>query len=71
MGLGARASTTVIMATIVVTMVTMMIMVMMLMFTSKILRALAPVPAVMESPSEAIIPMSTGLSWCTLRWVGG
>ena len=39
--------------------------------TSKRLRALAPAPAVMESPREAISPMSCGLSWCTLRWVGG
>ena len=40
-------------------------------FTSKMLRALAPVPAVMESPKEAIKPMSIGRSWWTLRWVGG
>ena len=39
--------------------------------TSKTLRALAPAPAVMESPREAISPMSCGLSWWTLRWVGG
>ena len=39
--------------------------------TSKRLRALAPAPAVMESPREAISPMSCGLSWWTLRWVGG
>ena len=52
-------------------MVRMMIMLMVLMFTSKILRALAPVPAVMESPREAISPMSCGLSWWTLRWLGG
>ena len=40
-------------------------------FTSKMLRALAPVPAVMESPKEAIKPMSIGRSWWTLRWMGG
>ena len=39
--------------------------------TSKRLRALAPAPAVMESPREAMSPMSWGLSWWTLRWVGG
>ena len=39
--------------------------------TSKRLRALAPAPAVMESPREAMSPMSCGLSWWTLRWVGG
>ena len=39
--------------------------------TSKTLRALAPAPAVMESPREAINPMSCGLSWWTVRWVGG
>ena len=39
--------------------------------TSKMLRALAPVPAVMESPREAMMSMSTGRSWCTVRWAGG
>ena len=41
------------------------------MLTSKMLRALAPVPAVMESPREAMMSMSAGRSWCTVRWAGG